>query len=147
MDNPEFWRHKSLSELSHAEWEALCDRCGRCCLHKLEDEEDGQVYYTAIACKLLDVQTGQCRDYAHRHQYVPDCTDLSLDRISQFHWLPRSCAYRRLAEGHELADWHPLCSGTQGTVAAADIAIAGKVLSEDAVASDELQEYVIYWFD
>jgi uncharacterized cysteine cluster protein YcgN (CxxCxxCC family) len=142
-----FWKEKSLESMTQDEWESLCDRCGRCCLHKLEDEDDGQVYYTRVACKLLDIHSGQCSDYENRHLYVPSCTNLSSRRAEEFAWLPSSCAYRRLAQGKGLESWHPLCSGTQASVITADISIRDRVIAEDGIDLVDLEEHIIHWFD
>ena len=126
----EFWKRKSLAEMSKTEWESLCDGCALCCLQKLEDEETGDVYFTDVACRLLDTETCRCTDYAARAKKVADCLVLSADEPDTFHWLPGSCAYRRLAEGQELPDWHPLRTGDPDSVHAAGISAKGKVVSE-----------------
>lgn len=140
-----FWRVKRLEELDADEWEALCDGCGRCCLHKLEDPDTGWVDFTRVACRLLDTETCRCVDYTHRHQRVADCVRLDAESIDELGWLPATCAYRRLAEGRDLARWHPLVSGDRRTVARAGISVHGRVLSEDHVAPDGLEEHIIHW--
>ena len=85
---PPFWRTKTLEELSPAEWESLCDGCGRCCLNKLEDEDTGEIEFTAVACKLLDGESCQCGDYAHRFDKVPDCIQLTPAKVRAVPWLP-----------------------------------------------------------
>jgi uncharacterized cysteine cluster protein YcgN (CxxCxxCC family) len=143
-DEP-YWERKTLAEMSREEWEGLCDGCGRCCLHKLEEEESGHLAYTAVACRLLDTRTGQCSDYPRRQDKVPDCLVLDPGRVSEFVWLPQSCAYRRLAEGRGLASWHPLVSGDPETVHRAGISVGGRVVSEAHVPASHLHEYVIHW--
>ena len=126
----EFWKRKSLKEMSRVEWESLCDGCALCCLHKIEDEETGDIYYTDIACKLLNVDTCRCRNYAQRTKLVTDCLVLSVDDPDAFDWLPSSCAYRRLAENKPLPDWHPLITGDAESVHKAGISMRGKAVSE-----------------
>ena len=131
--------------MSQAEWESLCDGCGRCCLVKLEDEETGDIALTDIACRLLDNQRCKCKQYDMRHEIVADCVRLTPQNISQLKWMPKSCAYRLLAEGKDLAWWHPLISGNKETVHQAGISIQGKTVSED----DNLQpeDRIVSWFD
>ena len=126
----EFWKRKSLAEMTNSEWESLCDGCALCCLQKIEDEETGDVYFTDVACRLLDTETCRCSNYAARAKKVADCLVLSVDEPETFHWLPGSCAYRRLAEGKELPDWHPLRTGNPDSVHEAGISAKGKVVSE-----------------
>lgn len=125
-----FWKHKNLSEMTSAEWEALCDGCALCCLHKLEDEDSGDIYFTDVACRLLDTETCRCSDYSARAERVKDCLVLSPDNPQAFAWLPGSCAYRRLAEGQELPPWHPLVTGDPASVHDAGISARGKAVSE-----------------
>jgi len=131
--------------MSQDEWESLCDGCGRCCLVKLEDEETGDIALTDIACRLLDNQRCKCKKYDTRHEIVPDCVRLTPKNISQLKWMPKCCAYRLLAEGKDLAWWHPLISGNKETVHQAGISIQGKTVSED----DNLQpeDRIVSWFD
>ncbi len=94
-----FWETKTLEEMSRAEWESLCDGCAQCCLVKIEDEDTANVYVTRLACKLLDIGSCRCSDYANRHASEPDCIKFSAKNVTKFSWLPESCAYRRLSEG------------------------------------------------
>ncbi len=134
MTSPEqsqpFWERKTLREMNKDEWEALCDGCGKCCLHKLEDEDTGEVKYTSVACRLLDLKTITCTNYKNRARLVADCLQLSPGNIPTFQWLPETCAYRRLAEGKKLEPWHPLISGNRNSVHDAGISIKGKCVSE-----------------
>ncbi|GAB4225352.1 MAG: YcgN family cysteine cluster protein [Methyloligellaceae bacterium] len=138
-----FWRTKKLHELSEREWESLCDRCGQCCLLKLEDEDTGELYHTRLACRLLDLGACRCTAYANRHALVPDCAAISPQTVRSLHWLPATCAYRLVAEGRDLAWWHPLVSGSYETVHEAGISIRGWARSETGVAEELIDRYVI----
>ena len=145
-DDMPFWATKPLSAMTRAEWESLCDGCGRCCLMKLEDINTGRIYYTDIACRLFDCKTCRCTDYAHRMRRVRDCLKLTPKRAASYGWLPHSCAYRRLAEGRGLAWWHPLVSGDPETVHAAGISVRGRVsVYEDAMGEQELEDRIVKW--
>jgi uncharacterized cysteine cluster protein YcgN (CxxCxxCC family) len=126
-----FWEDTPLDKLDRAQWEALCDGCGKCCLHKLEDEETGELFATNVACKLLDRRTGQCSDYKHRHAYVSECVRLSMRNVDAIEWLPSTCAYRLRLNGEPLPDWHYLNSGDRDAVHRAGESVKGWTISED----------------
>ena len=138
-----FWASKSLEQLSNDEWEQLCDGCGRCCVHKFQDEESGELLYTNVACKLLDCETSRCTDYTNRAEKVPGCMKISpamLRDSTQREWLPNTCAYRLLAEGKPLFDWHPLVHGSNELMIQEDIALAGTLVSETDVDLKALED-------
>lgn len=136
-----FWKTKSLAEMSRIEWESLCDGCGRCCLHKLEDIDSGEVHYTSVACRLLDLHTCRCTDYRRRTARVFDCEVLSPDNLAALDWLPSTCAYRLVAEGSDLPSWHPLVSGDPESVHRAGISVRSLAVSE--VEVDDLEDYLL----
>lgn len=142
-----FWESKTLEEMTSEEWESLCDGCAKCCLHKIEDIDSGQVYFTNVACRLLDLNTCRCQDYAHRTSRVPDCMFLTPGILTEISWLPATCAYRRLVEGKGLAWWHPLVSGDPNTVHQADISVYGKAIPERKINLSKLEDWVVDWFD
>jgi uncharacterized cysteine cluster protein YcgN (CxxCxxCC family) len=139
--SPPFWREKTLRQMSRAEWESLCDGCGKCCVHKLEDEDTGELLATNVACRLLDRRTGRCKDYRNRRAYVPECVRLTPEKLLELDWLPSTCAYRLLAEGKDLPDWHPLITGDPESVHAAGQSVRGWTVSEDDVG--DLEDFVV----
>lgn len=139
----EYWKRKSLAEMDTSEWEQLCDGCALCCMHKLEDEDTGEVFYTDVACRLLDVDSCRCTDYSRRVSIVRDCLVLSVDEPERFAWLPDSCAYKRLAKGRDLPAWHPLLTGDPDSVHAAGISVRGKAVSESDLSAAEMQEFTV----
>jgi uncharacterized cysteine cluster protein YcgN (CxxCxxCC family) len=140
-----FWRAKTLQEMSNEEFESLCDGCGKCCLHKLEDEDTGDVYYTKVACRYLDHDTCRCQEYTDRQQLVEACAVLTPATVKETYWLPETCAYRLIAEGIPLFDWHPLVSGDPESVHLAGISVAGRVVHEQDVDPEDFEDYVIRW--
>jgi len=145
MSDRPFWKTKPLSQLTTQEWESLCDGCGKCCVLKLEDVDTEAVYYTDVACKMLECQTARCRDYSNRKQHVPDCILLTPDSIEQLAWMPKTCAYRLVYEGQDLPDWHPLVSGQSTTVAQAGHSVAGRVFPEGSVEDEDMADHIRDW--
>lgn len=142
---PRFWENKSLAEMNHEEWEALCDGCGQCCLIKLQDECSGQVEYTRVVCHLFDEQRCRCTRYAERTRLVPDCLEIRPESLGELTYLPFTCAYRTLYEGRRLPEWHPLVSGRPDSVFEAGIAVRGAVINERYVHPLGLPEHRIDW--
>ena len=136
-----FWEGRTLAQLDRAEWEALCDGCGKCCLHKLEDEENGKVYRTNVACRLLNRATARCSDYKHRKAQVPDCVQLKPGLVHKLDWLPGTCAYRRVDEGLPLPDWHHLICGDPNRVHTVGASVIGWTVSENDVG--DLEDHIL----
>jgi len=135
-----FWE-KPLAALDRAEWEALCDGCGKCCLHKVEDEDTGNIYPTNVSCRLLDRESGQCSNYRGRRAFVPDCVRLTVKLVDQISWLPRTCAYRLRGEGKPLPQWHYLISGDREAVHRAGESVRGWTVAE--VDAGDLENHIV----
>lgn len=140
-----FWERVPMAEMSQEQWESLCDGCGRCCLNKVEDWDTGEIIWTDLACRLLDHESCQCKDYANRFEKVPECLQLTPQSVQEITWLPPSCAYARLRDGKPLLWWHPLLSGDPDTVKAAGIAVRGRIKSETGVPIEEYEEHLVSW--
>ncbi|MEX2616134.1 MAG: YcgN family cysteine cluster protein [Alphaproteobacteria bacterium] len=138
-----FWKLKTLSQMTQEEWESLCDGCGQCCLHKVEDADTGEIGLTDVACSLLDLHGCNCGDYANRRAKVPDCVQLTPGKAATLRWLPHTCAYRVIAAGGDLAWWHPLVSGDPDTVHEAGISVRDKAVSENDVK--DLERHIVDW--
>ena len=136
-----FWETKGLDQMTRSEWESLCDGCGKCCLHKLQDPDTDEVQATNVACKLLDLETARCSDYKHRKIRVPDCLRLTARNMADTPWLPRTCAYRLLAEGERLTEWHYLVCGDREAVHRAGESIRGWTISE--VDAGDLEHHCV----
>ncbi len=148
LDSPQpFWENTKLQDMSESQWEMLCDGCAKCCLIKLEDEGTGEVVYTKVVCRLLEMDSCQCTQYQQRHELVPNCVWLKPHHLQEFIWLPVTCAYRLLSEKEPLPDWHPLVSGDPNAVVEAGVSIKGRVLSEEYVHPDGLDEHIINWVE
>lgn len=141
---PRFWEHVPLTRMTPAEWEALCDGCGKCCLNKLEDAETGEVAFTRVACRLLDGESCRCGQYDIRKTLVPECVVLTPRNIGDIaYWMPATCAYRLLHEGKRLHDWHPLISGDPESVHRAGVSVRGWTVPEFEVAEEDWEDHVI----
>jgi uncharacterized cysteine cluster protein YcgN (CxxCxxCC family) len=135
-----FWKSKTLEQMTTEEWESLCDGCALCCMHKIEDEDTGEIFYSDLACKLLDLSTCRCSDYPNRFRKVPECLHLTPGGRDAFEWLPPTCAYKRIANGQDLLPWHPLVSGGLETVHEAGVSVGGRVVSEN-----DTDEATVLW--
>jgi len=142
-DRDRFWEYKSFEEMTAEEWESLCDGCGKCCLLKIEDDETEEIFYTAVACRHLDLETCRCRHYGNRVEVLPECIVLTPDKVDEFKWLPVTCTYRRIAEGKGLPEWHPLLTGDPESVHHAGASVRDKVVSEKYINLDDLEAYVL----
>jgi hypothetical protein len=140
-----FWKTKSLAEMTEAEWESLCDGCGKCCLIGLEDEDTGEIYLTDVACQLFDGAACRCTDYPNRQSRVPDCVKLTPNNVGTLHWLPKTCAYRLVNEKRDLCWWHPLVSGDPETVHAANVSVRGKTVPEGKRKVRHLIKRITQW--
>lgn len=141
-----FWDEKTLAEMSRDEWESICDHCGKCCLMKLQDEDEAQsVYFTDIVCDLFNLNDGSCTDYWNREVLVPTCIRLTQDNLDQIEWLPPSCSYRSVMEGRGLPAWHHLVSGSKKTIHEAGHSVLGKVVFEKDANEEELEEHIVEW--
>lgn len=145
MANAPFWETKSLDEMSGEEWEKLCDGCARCCLNKLEDWDTGEIIWTNVACSLMDDETCRCGDYENRSTLVPDCIQLTPEKVRSLSWLPATCGYRLIGEGKSLYWWHPLVSGDPETVHMAGVSVSGLTVSEDKVDVEDYEDYLVSW--
>jgi uncharacterized cysteine cluster protein YcgN (CxxCxxCC family) len=144
-DDPDipFWKRKTLGQMTQAEWESLCDGCGQCCLHKIEDADTGEIGLTDVACAWLDLEGCGCKDYPNRQKHVSDCVQLTPGKVVKLRWLPPSCAYRLVANGRDLEWWHPLVSGDRETVHEAGVSVRGKAVSEEGIG--DLEQHVVDW--
>ena len=138
-----FWRRKSLAEMTPEEWESLCDGCAKCCLHKLEDAQSGEISCTNVACRLLDTETCRCTNYGGRSKLVDDCVRLHAGNVRELTWMPSTCANRLIAEGKDLPQWHHLVSGDPEAVHQAGRSVKGRVVFEEQAG--DLWDHVVKW--
>jgi len=139
-----FWENIKLAQMTDQQWESLCDGCGRCCLLKLEDEETSELYFTNVSCHLLNIEKCRCNDYQNRKFLVPECLNVRKMHLSEYQWLPETCAYRLLAQGKSLPVWHPLISKNESSVQSAGIKVSAFAVSEEHIHPDQLSEHVIH---
>lgn len=144
MIRKEYWKTFPVIEWSDEEWEALCDNCGKCCLIRLEDEDTGEIYNTDVHCKLFDTHNCTCSDYANRTKNVPDCVQLTRENIYQLTWLPKTCAYRLIAEGKPLFDWHYLIAGNHKKMHERGYSVKEKSIHEKYVKEKHLPEHIVH---
>jgi len=138
-----FWKTKKLGQMTQAEWESLCDGCGKCCLNKLIDADTDELFFTNVVCKLLNSESCRCSRYANRHAYVPDCVQLTPRNVKKLRWLPETCAYRLVAEGKDLHDWHHLVCGDREEIHRAGMSVRGRVISEKDAG--DLEAHIVDW--
>ena len=143
----DWWNALTLDQLDNEQWEALCDGCARCCLHKLEDEQTGEIFYTRVRCRYLVEETCRCSDYPRRSIMVPNCIRLEQGSVESLEWLPATCAYRLRARGEPLPYWHYLVSGSRDSVHEAGISIRGQAISDEFVHPDGYDEHIVTWLE
>lgn len=109
-----FWKEKALADFSDEEWEAVCMRCGKCCMDKWEHE--GHILFMDGICEHFDMARCRCSVYEKRLS-LDDCVKVDMKLLQEHReLLPETCAYRLLFEGKELPDYHPLVSGNGNSV-------------------------------
>ena len=140
-----FWETKNLIDMNENEWESLCDKCGKCCVIKLEDFDTQQVHYTNVSCKLLCEKSASCKDYENRKSIVPDCIILSPDNLKDLKWMPETCAYKLLNEGNKLPYWHPLLSGNDKEIVNSGNSVKNRVTNENKIKIKDLPDYIFNW--
>ena len=140
-----FWETKNLIDMNENEWESLCDKCGKCCVIKLEDFDTQQVHYTNVSCKLLCEKSASCKDYENRKSIVPDCIILSPDNLKDLKWMPETCAYKLLNEGKNLPYWHPLLSGNDKEIVNSGNSVKNRVTNENKIKFKNLPDYIFNW--
>lgn len=143
----QFWQTKSLEQMNAEEWELLCDGCAKCCLVKLQDSDNDEIFYTNVSCELLDINSCRCGDYTGRHNIVNDCIKLDKENIDALSWLPTSCSYRLVAAGKPLPEWHHLITGSRQTLHSYGASLQGRVISELDVDDDDIEDHIIQWVD
>ena len=143
----DWWNRLSLAELEPEQWEALCDGCAKCCLHKLEDEDSGEIFYTRVRCRYLQEESCRCSDYPRRSVMVPECIRLEPGMVADLEWLPATCAYRLRARGEPLPEWHYLVSGSRTTVHEVGVSIRGRAISDEYVHPDGYDEHIVTWVE
>tara|TARA_B100001142_G_scaffold62758_1_gene62008 strand:+ start:4117 stop:4575 length:459 start_codon:yes stop_codon:yes gene_type:complete len=144
-NNKYFWETKSLNQMTKVEWESLCDGCGKCCLHKLEDIDTGEISVSNVSCSFLDQTSCKCKDYKNRNENVPDCIQLDLKNLKKLDWLPSTCAYRLIDEGESLHDWHHLISGSSETIHERGMSVRDCSVNESSLKN--VEEYILEWFN
>ena len=144
-NNKHFWETKSLNQMTKVEWESLCDGCGKCCLHKLEDIDTGEISVSNVSCSFLDQTSCKCKDYKNRNENVPDCIQLDLNNLKKLDWLPSTCAYRLIDEGESLHDWHHLISGSSETIHERGMSVRDCSVNESSLKN--VEEYILEWFN
>ena len=86
-------RIKHLQRMTPAEYDAICKRCGVCCLHKLEGPL-GVTYYMKSCCEHLNPQTRQCAVYANRLSLQSGrCCKVTPQLAAEAKLVPTSCGY------------------------------------------------------
>lgn len=139
-----FWRRKTLREMTRPEWESLCDGCALCCLHKIEDEDTAEIFYTTVVCHLLDTESCRCTEYEKRCELVPSCIRLQPEDVENFSWLPVTCSYRLIHEGQDLPEWHPLLTGDRTSVIEANASVLSVYqVKDNEISEDQLIDFVL----
>ncbi len=145
MKIKKFWLEKKLQDLNHDEWESLCDNCGKCCVIKLQNEENNELFYTNVSCKLLNTENCKCTNYKNRKNIVPDCVKLTPNNLTQLTWMPATCAYKLVNEGKDLPNWHPLNQSSDSSTISEKYSVAKKVFSENEINMDKITDYIYDW--